>query len=77
MVAASCGARVAKHGNRGVSSPSGSADFFRELGIPVDAPPRATEALLRDTGFCFLFAPTFHGAMRHAARRAPTWASRA
>lgn len=68
VVAASCGALVAKHGNRGVSSPSGSADFFRELGIPVDAPPQAAEALLRDTGFCFLFAPTFHGAMRHAAR---------
>lgn len=68
VVAASCGALVAKHGNRGVSSPSGSADFFRELGIPVDAPPHAAEALLRDTGFCFLFAPTFHGAMRHAAR---------
>jgi anthranilate synthase/phosphoribosyltransferase len=68
VVAASCGARVAKHGNRGVSSPSGSADFFRELGLPVDAPLRDVEALLRDTGFCFLFAPTFHGAMRHAAR---------
>ncbi len=68
IVAASCGALVAKHGNRGVSSPCGSADFFRELGVAVDAPAAASEALLRDTGFCFLFAPTFHGAMRHAAK---------
>jgi anthranilate synthase/phosphoribosyltransferase len=68
IVAASCGALVAKHGNRGVSSPCGSADFFRELGVAVDAPAPVGEALLRDTGFCFLFAPTFHGAMRHASR---------
>ena len=68
VVAASCGALVAKHGNRGVSSPSGSADFFRELGVAVDAPAAASEILLRETGFCFLFAPAYHGAMRHAAR---------
>ena len=68
MVAASCGALVAKHGNRGASSPVGSADFFRELGIAVDAPPQAAEDLLREEGFCFLFAPVYHGAMRHAAR---------
>jgi anthranilate synthase/phosphoribosyltransferase len=68
VVAASCGALVAKHGNRGASSPVGSADFFRALGVPVDIEPAAGEALLKDTGFCFLFAPTYHGAMRHAAR---------
>ncbi len=68
IVAASCGALVAKHGNRGVSSPCGSADFFRELGLPVDAPAPVSEQLLKTTGFCFLFAPTFHGAMRHVAR---------
>jgi len=68
IVAAACGALVAKHGNRGVSSPSGSADFFRALGVPVDAPAAQSESLLRDTGFCFLFAPQYHGAMRHAAR---------
>jgi len=68
VVAASCGASVAKHGNRGVSSPSGSADFFRELGLAVEAPPAAAEAALSATGFCFLYAPTYHGAMRHAAR---------
>jgi anthranilate synthase/phosphoribosyltransferase len=68
IVAASCGALVAKHGNRGVSSPSGSADFFRALGVPVDVAAAASEHLLAETGFCFLFAPTYHGAMRHAAR---------
>ena len=68
VVAASCGALVAKHGNRGVSSRSGSAEFCRELGIPVDVQPGESERLLRETGFCFLFAPTYHGAMRHAAR---------
>ncbi|MGA2480738.1 MAG: bifunctional anthranilate synthase component II/anthranilate phosphoribosyltransferase [Spirochaetia bacterium] len=68
VVAASCGALVAKHGNRGASSPVGSADFFRALGVPVDVEPAASETLLKDTGFCFLFAPTYHGAMRHAGR---------
>lgn len=68
VVAASCGASVAKHGNRGVSSPTGSADFFRELGLPVDASPEASQGLLDGTGFCFLYAPAYHGAMRHAAR---------
>jgi anthranilate synthase/phosphoribosyltransferase len=68
LVAASCGAQVAKHGNRSASSPVGSADFFRALDVPVDIQPAAAEELLRETGFCFLFAPTYHGAMRHAAR---------
>lgn len=68
IVASASGALVAKHGNRGASSPVGSADFFRELGVAVDAPAAASEALLRDAGFCFLFAPSYHGAMRHAAK---------
>ena len=68
IVASSCGAHVAKHGNRAASSPCGSAEFYRELGVPVDVPPATSEKLLRDTGFCFLFAPTYHGAMRHAAK---------
>jgi anthranilate synthase/phosphoribosyltransferase len=68
IVAASCGASVAKHGNRAASSPCGSADFYRELGVPVDVSPAASEQLLSDNGFCFLFAPTYHGAMRYAAR---------
>jgi anthranilate synthase/phosphoribosyltransferase len=68
VVAAACGALVAKHGNRGVSSPSGSSDFFRALGVPVDVAAAQSEDLLRETGFCFLFAPHYHGAMRHAAK---------
>jgi anthranilate synthase/phosphoribosyltransferase len=68
VVAASCGALVAKHGNKGASSPVGSSDFFRELGVAVDGPPRAAEDALREIGFCFLFAPVYHGAMRHAGR---------
>ncbi len=67
IVASACGAAVAKHGNRAVSSRSGSAEFYRELGLQVDLSPRDSEALLNETGFAFLFAPTYHGAMRHAA----------
>ncbi len=67
LLAAACGAAVAKHGNRAVSSRSGSAEFYRELGLPVDLAPAQAEALLNETGFAFLFAPTYHGAMKHAA----------
>ncbi len=67
LVAAACGATVAKHGNRAVSSRSGSADFYRELGIQIDLPPGYTEELIEKHNFGFLFAPIYHGAMRHAA----------
>ena len=67
LVAASCGVPVAKHGNRGVSSPTGSADFFRALGVDPGLTPQQAAAVLERTGFVFLFAPTYHGAMRHAA----------
>jgi anthranilate synthase/phosphoribosyltransferase len=67
IVAASCGAAVAKHGNRAVSSLCGSADFYRELGIAVDLSPESSVTLVEETGFAFLFAPIYHGAMRHAA----------
>ncbi|TVR28964.1 MAG: bifunctional anthranilate synthase component II/anthranilate phosphoribosyltransferase [Spirochaetaceae bacterium] len=67
LVAAACGAAVAKHGNRAVSSHSGSADFYRELGIAVDLSREQAEALIAQHGFAFLFAPLFHGAMKHAA----------
>ncbi len=67
LVAAACGAVVAKHGNRAVSSHSGSADFYRELGIAVDLSREQAEALIAQHGFAFLFAPLFHGAMKHAA----------
>ncbi|MDR3210646.1 MAG: anthranilate phosphoribosyltransferase, partial [Planctomycetota bacterium] len=67
LAAAACGQKVAKHGNRAVSSFCGSADFFGELGYPLAIPPRQAEHLLADTGFVFLYAPTYHSAMKHAA----------
>lgn len=67
LTAAACGVPVAKHGNRAVSSRSGSADFYTQMGIRIDLPPEQTAELLRQTGFGFLYAPIFHGAMRHAA----------
>ncbi len=68
VTASACGASVAKHGNRGVSSRSGSADFYRLIGVPVDFGPEKAAMLLEKTGFTFLFAPLFHQSMRHAAR---------
>jgi anthranilate phosphoribosyltransferase len=67
LVVAACGARVAKHGNRSVSSRCGSADVFEALGVPVSAPVPVVARRLTDTGMAFLFAPTFHPSMRHAA----------
>jgi anthranilate synthase/phosphoribosyltransferase len=67
LIATAAGARVAKHGNRAVSSLSGSADFYREMGIPIDLSPAESKALLERTNFAFLFAPIYHSAMRHAA----------
>ncbi|MBI9100736.1 MAG: bifunctional anthranilate synthase component II/anthranilate phosphoribosyltransferase, partial [Spirochaetaceae bacterium] len=67
LVAAAGGAVVAKHGNRAVSSKSGSSDFYRELGVPVDITPAQAEQLIDDTGFSFLYAPVYHKAMRFAA----------
>jgi anthranilate synthase/phosphoribosyltransferase len=67
LTASSCGARVAKHGNRAVSSLSGSADFYKELGIAIDLTPENARRLIDETGFAFLFAPIYHGAMRYAA----------
>jgi anthranilate synthase/phosphoribosyltransferase len=67
LAAASCGAAVAKHGNRAVSSVSGSADFFSALGIDVELSPAAAGQCIEETGFGFLFAPLYHSAMKHAA----------
>ncbi len=67
IVLASCGVRVAKHGNRSVSSLSGSADVFEVLGVQVTAPPPAVERCLEQANLGFFFAPTFHPSMRHAA----------
>jgi anthranilate synthase/phosphoribosyltransferase len=68
LLASACGATVAKHGNRAVSSRFGSADFYGVLGIATDLLPVQAEELMRDTGFAFLFAPLYHPAMRHAAQ---------
>jgi anthranilate synthase/phosphoribosyltransferase len=67
LAAAACGLPVAKHGNRAVSSKSGSADFYEALGVPVNIPVAAAQTLLEKTNFVFLFAPFYHGAMKHAA----------
>ncbi len=67
IVVAACGVRVAKHGNRSVSSLSGSADVFEALGVRVAAPPAVVERCLEEAGIGFFFAPTFHPSMRHAA----------
>jgi len=67
LVASSCGAVVGKHGNRAVSSVSGSADFFNELGVTINLKPEQTKKLMERTGFAFLFAPIYHSAMKHAA----------
>jgi anthranilate phosphoribosyltransferase len=66
IVIAACGVRVAKHGNRSVSSQSGSADVFEALGVRVTASPATVERCLDDVGIGFFFAPTFHPSMRHA-----------
>ena len=67
IVVAGCGVRVAKHGNRSVSSRSGSADVFEALGVKVTATPAVVERCLREAGIGFFFAQTFHPSMRHAA----------
>ena len=67
LVLAACGVRVAKHGNRSVSSRCGSADLFEALGVNIAAPPPVVEQCLETAGIAFFFAPTFHPSMRHAA----------
>lgn len=71
LTLAACGVRMAKHGNRSVSSRSGSADLFEALGVNVSAPVEVVERCLLETDVAFFFAPTFHPSMRHAgpARR--------
>ncbi|MEM7789466.1 MAG: anthranilate phosphoribosyltransferase [Bacteroidota bacterium] len=64
LVVAACGFRIAKHGNRSVSSRSGSADVLEALGIPMPSSPAEAKAQLTAHGFTFLFAPSFHPAMK-------------
>jgi len=66
LVAAGAGATVAKHGNRAVSSHSGSADVLKELGVNIEAKPDVVERCLREARIGFLFAPLLHEAMRFA-----------
>ena len=68
IVLAACGVRVAKHGNRSVSSKCGSADVLEALGVQIAAPPPVVEECLDKAGAAFFFAPTFHPAMRHAGQ---------
>lgn len=67
FVAASAGIKVAKHGNRAVSSLCGSADVLHNLGLALDITPSEVERCIREVGIGFLYAPVFHGAMKYAA----------
>ncbi|MCY1053483.1 anthranilate phosphoribosyltransferase [Nannocystis sp. SCPEA4] len=67
IAAAACGARVAKHGNRGISSPCGSADVLAALGVDITAPPERVGKCVDEVGVGFMFAPNLHPAMRHAS----------
>lgn len=67
LVVAASGVRVAKHGNRSASSRCGSADLLEAWGVAIDLPPRAAARTIEEVGIGFLFARTFHPAMRHVA----------
>ena len=66
LVAAAAGAQVAKHGNRGVSSKSGSSDLLEQAGISLSLTPEQAQACIEEQGIGFLFAPNHHSAMRYA-----------
>ncbi len=66
VIAAAGGAAVAKHGNRSVSSSSGSADVLKTLGVNIEKQPDEAAASIRSVNFGFLFAPLYHGAMKYA-----------
>jgi len=67
FVAAGAGIKVAKHGNRAVSSHCGSADVLENLGVKIDVTSSDVERCIREVGIGFLYAPLFHGAMKYAA----------
>src|SRR5207302_9795193 len=66
LVVACAGARVAKHGNRAVSSQTGSADVLEAVGVRVAMTPEEAASAIREIGIGFLFAPSLHPAMKHA-----------
>jgi len=66
FVISACGVKVAKHGNRSVSSTCGSADVLEALGVNLDVTPKTVERCIGDIGIGFLFAPALHGAMKNA-----------
>ncbi len=67
IVGATCGIKVAKHGNRSVSSKTGSSDLLDKLGIKLDMSPETARRCLDEANICFLFAPHYHSGMRFAA----------
>ena len=67
FVVAGAGVKVAKHGNRSISSKSGSSDVLHELGVEVQLSPELSEKALNEIGIAFLFAPMYHPAMKHVA----------
>jgi anthranilate phosphoribosyltransferase len=67
IIAAAGGVRVAKHGNRAMSSKSGSADVLEALGVTIQLEPEQAQACLEEVGICFMFAPVYHSSMKHAA----------
>ena len=68
FVVAGAGASVAKHGNHGVSSSSGSADVLKALGVRIDLPAQNIASVIEDARIAFLYAPTFHPAMKYAGK---------
>ncbi len=66
FVVSACGVKVAKHGNRSISSACGSADVLEALGVNLNVTPQQVESCIKEVGVGFLFAPALHGAMKHA-----------
>lgn len=67
FVVAACGVPVAKHGNRNMSSKSGTADCLEEMGVKIDLSPAGAARCLREAGLCFMFAQAYHPALKYAA----------